>query len=81
LYFALYFAFALLPLQAAMVADPHLIPRGFLVEFAVGIGFVAYSLILLELVRREKIETPTWHSCSVTASPKRMKTSRSLTTC
>jgi predicted ferric reductase len=57
LYFALYFAFALLPLQAAMIADPHLIPRGFPVEFAVGIGFVAYSLILLELVLVTRLRT------------------------
>jgi predicted ferric reductase len=47
-YFALYCAIALLPLHMAMVADPLPQSRGLRLEFAVALGFIAFSLLLLE---------------------------------
>lgn len=56
-----YFAFCcvavLLPLHAAMLADPLADSRGWLVEFAVGLGFVAFTLILLELALVTRLRT------------------------
>lgn len=49
-YFTLYCAVALLPLVAALVAHPHPEPRTYWFELAVGLGFVAFALLLLELV-------------------------------
>ncbi len=48
-YFAVCCIVVLLPLHAAMLADPFVVSRGWLVEFSVALGFVAFTLILLEL--------------------------------
>ena len=56
-YFTLYSVIALLPLHMAMVADPHPQSRGLGLEFAVGLGFVAWTLLLLELVLVSRLRT------------------------
>lgn len=56
-YLALYSVIALLPLHMAMVADPHPLPRGLGLEYAVGLGFVAYALLLLELALVTRLRT------------------------
>lgn len=56
-YFALCCVLVLLPLHAAMVADPFTHPRGWLTEFAVALGFVACVLILLELALVTRLRT------------------------
>ncbi len=56
-YLALYSAIALLPLHMAMMADPHPQARGLGLEFAVGLGFVAYALLLLELALVTRLRT------------------------
>jgi predicted ferric reductase len=56
-YPALCCAVVLLPLHAGMLADPFAEPRGWLLEFAVALGFVAYALILLELALVTRLRT------------------------
>lgn len=56
-YFALYCVVALLPLQVALVSDPHAQPRGFLIELGTAFGLVGFSLILLELALVTRIRT------------------------
>lgn len=48
IYVGLYLLLALLPLHVAMVADPIDMARPWRLEFAVGCGFVAFSLLWLE---------------------------------
>ena len=56
-YFALFCVVALLPLQVALVSDPHTQPRGFLIELGTAFGLVGFSLILLELALVTRIRT------------------------
>jgi predicted ferric reductase len=48
-WFGLYVAIALAPLALALIADPIAYRRPFALELAVGAGFVAFALLLLEL--------------------------------
>mgnify|MGYP000897053982 CR=1 FL=1 len=56
-YFALCCVIVLLPMHAAMVADPFVHSRGWLFEFSVALGFVAFTLILLELALVTRLRT------------------------
>jgi predicted ferric reductase len=56
-YFAICCVVVLLPLHAAMLADPFADSRGWLVEFSVALGFVAFTLILLELALVTRLRT------------------------
>lgn len=56
-YFALCCVVVLLPIHAAMVADPFAHSRGWLLEFSVALGFVAFTLILLELALVTRLRT------------------------
>lgn len=56
-YFALYCVVALLPLQVALVQDPQAHSGGFLSEWMIALGLIAYSLILLELALVARIRS------------------------
>ncbi|MFO1493103.1 MAG: ferredoxin reductase family protein [Lysobacterales bacterium] len=56
-YVGLYLLLALLPLHVAMVADPITLDRPWRLEFAVGCGFIAFSLIWLEFALVSRLRT------------------------
>ena len=56
-YFALCCIVVLLPIHAAMLADPFAHSRGRLLEFSVALGFVAFTMILLELALVTRLRT------------------------
>ena len=56
IFFGLYFVLITLPLDIALLANTTRLPKPFIVEVAVGAGFIGFSLMAMEFALISRIE-------------------------
>ena len=56
IFFGIYIFLITLPLDTALLSNPTRIPKPFIVEIAVGAGFIGFSLLALEFALISRIE-------------------------